>query len=160
MGESLSLFVTTVAIGIVLFVFFLLIKSYAPSLNLDPINEFSFSDSAKVSLEAYLKTPMNIEYGGENTTVTMAELIRLVKMNSSYEKFLEDESGKIFNEAYGASNYRLDIKDVFSIGKIEYISNPTQPDIAIQVPQGTYLDESSSTIKLPDIEVTLALKTK
>jgi len=160
-GESLTLVVVTMIVLALMLVFFFMIRSMGNNgTDVNLTKSSSLQDSAWFSLKAYVNTPVKIAYGAENLTVDMADLIRLAKINASYEKTLEDESTKILTEVYGNNNYRLDVRDVFSIGRVESISNPSQPDITIQRPQGGFTDEVSSTLKLSDIEITLSLKTK
>ena len=160
-GESLTLFVVTMVVLGLMLVFFFMIKSINTGVaDTEQMKSFALEDSAWSSLKAYANTPVSIEYGGENVTVSMAELIRLAKINDSYKGILEDESTKIFTEIYGNNNYRLDVKDVFSIDRLESISNPSQPDITIQKSQTSFTDEASSTLKLSDIEITIYLKIK
>lgn len=160
-GESLTLFVVTMIVLGLLLIFFFLIKSIDMGVSdTEQMKSFSFEDSAGFSLKAYINTPVKVEYENTNITLSMAELIRLAKINNSYIKILEKESNNIFDEVYGTNNYRLEVKDVFSIGRVGEISNPTMPEASIQKPQEGYADEASSSLKLSDIEITLFLKTK
>lgn len=160
-GESLTLFVVTMVVLGLMLIFFFMIKSIDRGVtDIEQMKSFLLEDSAWFSLKAYANTPVEINYGGENITVSMVDLIRLAKMNESYKKILEDESTKIFTEIYGNNNYRLNAKDIFSIDRVESISSAAQPDIAVQKSQNSFTDEVSSTLTLSKVEITLALKIK
>jgi len=160
-GESLTLFVVTmVVLGLMLIFFFMIRSINTGATDTESMKSFALEDSAWQSLKAYANTPVNIEYGGENVKLSMIGLIRLAKIDNSYENILEKESTKIFTEVYGNNNYRLNVKDVFSIGRVESVSSAAQPDIEVQKSQESFTDEVSSTLKLSDVEITLYLKTK
>ncbi|MBU2523199.1 MAG: hypothetical protein KKE23_02830 [Nanoarchaeota archaeon] len=150
-GESLTLFVVTMVVIALLLVFFFMIKGFGKSgSNVEEMESFSLEDSAKFSLGAYINTPVNMEYGGENITIKMSELMRLAKINGDYKKILESNTRAIFKEIYGG-DYHVSISfnnsNMLSVGR------------SLALPQKTEKISPEKfilkTISIPDIEIDL-----
>lgn len=128
-GEVVSLSATALIVVALLLVFFFIVKGFNLSgSNVGDAREISMNQSSLISLESYVNTPVNIQYGGENITILMADLIRLSGIDEDYRDMLKQKSKEIFDRVYGGDYYLSAFyngSEVLSIGN-QFAEQKTQ----------------------------------
>lgn len=106
-SEILTMPEATIIIIFLLIVFIaisLLITSGASKYSEKESIKISSKESALVSLQAYLQTPVDVEIDGATKNIKMADLIKLAVKNEIYQSVLKEKTKEIFYPIYG-DNY-------------------------------------------------------
>ncbi len=126
-GELLQDTVGLVIIALLLIIFLVISSSLwgFPKKELETLaTEHSIHNQEHLSLQAWLQKSIEIEIDGENQKITMADLIRLSKINPYYKEILDQEASyafDIYNYEFETSN-----KKEIEMGSSFYIpSNET-----------------------------------
>jgi len=102
-GESLSDIVGLIAIVFLLIIFYIFSNAFFSFSEKDIKNmpeKQALHNQEHVSLDAFLQKQIIITKGTESQTITMAELIKLSKINLEYKTILDDEANKAFGAVY------------------------------------------------------------
>ncbi|MCX8193812.1 MAG: hypothetical protein N3G19_00380 [Candidatus Pacearchaeota archaeon] len=109
--------------------------------------ELLIHNQEHLSLQSWLQKPIKINYNNEEQNLTIAELIRLSKINSTYKTLLEQEAA-----AFNIYNYKFDILKPEDLIKLGYKPIFAGPSI-IFVP---YLKYRGSLFYIPSNETIIA----
>lgn len=149
-GEAIQDIVGAVIIIVLLIIFFVLSKVFwggAVGEIQKSSEEQLIRNQEHLSLQSWLQKPITITCNNEKQNLTIAELIRLSKINSSYKVFLEQEAA-----AFDIYNYKFDMLKPEDLTKLRYEPTLAGPSI-IFVP---YLKYKGSLFYIPSNETIVA----
>lgn len=149
-GEALQDVVGAAIIIVLLIIFFVLSKVFLGGAVTEikkSSEEQSIHNQEHLSLQSWLQKPATIIFNNEEQNLTIAELIILSKINSTYKAILEQESS-----AFNIYDYEFDILKLEDLTKLTFKPTLAGPSI-IFVP---YLKYKGSFFYIPSNETIIA----
>ena len=116
-GEGISIGITSIFIVLIVIVFVLISSFIGGGISKDLTdysNNLIKKQEAEISLQAYLKTPVEIDRNNIQQNITIADLIRLSQIDKAYEGLLKTESKKIFDKIYGDYSLHVNLINIKS----------------------------------------------
>ena len=109
-----SLFVIILIIVFVVFMNIAIKKDFFGEMFGKDVEKVLLKESSLDSLIAYLNTPVSVLVNGNIQRMTIAELIMVAKIDSSYLGKLESETKNVFDKIY-ADKYKLEIPSLLYV---------------------------------------------
>ena len=129
LGDTVVLIVTTIVVAALLVIFFFIIKSVTIGKSAAEADTISLKEQSLISLKAYIDTPVS----ANGQEIKMADLIRLARINPSYENDVRMQTENIFNKIY--SKWGFSTSSGLSAGGV-VASQDAASSIDIQSSQG------------------------